>query len=973
MNRRSLGGRALYISARVIPACALFFLSSFRAAALGVDINSRESVREFYNTYCTPADPAIGWAGSIAGCDEGSTSQAYREAVLQRINWFRCMAGLADVSLDQAYNEEAQQAALLVSRNGTVNHHPPATWHCLTEATSNAVGVSLLYWNSSGSAAISGWIRDVGDPALGHRRWILYPQTKKTGTGNVPNSSPYSQAAAMRGWDDNQGGPRPATRRDFVSWPPAGYVPYQVVYGYWSFGYADAGFSGATVTMTKNGSPISVALETPSPTPGEDTLVWRPENHPDSYSWPNPGDDDVYTVEINNVVIGGSPRSFEYTVTIFDPDVGGATPPSTPGNVRASNGTYVNYVLVQWDAAAGATFYQVWRNTINDTDGATCIKERDLDLSFTDNTAVPEQEYYYFVRAGNDDGYSDYSTGNSGWAAMAVPTAPTGVKASDGTHDDRVEIQWNAVGGATLYQIWRNNSNNVNGAHTVKSVGGHLSSGNDYTATPGQGYYFWVRAENQGGWGPYSASDSGHVAVAAAPPEAPDTLWASDGTYGNKVYLQCQIPPGTTGFDYWRGKLASGSDATRIAENHPSGDYSDFDVIPGFHYWYWVQARNENGVSDFSPADDGYANVALNPPATPDYSASQGAYLDKVEVTWSGVTAVEHYEVWRNSVNSSSTASRIAIVEPYLYQYNDTPLPPRTTNYYFVVATNSHGRSPFGAGAKGSTLPTVDAPTGLIASDGTRVGSVLVSWNNVFLTRFSVWRHTNNTPAAATCIAPDLGQYHHIDYTAVPGQVYYYWVKAFSGSVTSEFSNTDTGYAGADNPPPPPDNVQATRGVYNNFIGVTWDKVLDADWYEVWRNTSDNTSTATRKDSHTTNNVSWTDPAPSWLIGYYYWVRSVNENGTSTWSSAAYGYMAGPLSVPELRFTTRLGNIWVMTMTNLTVGVTNYIQSTTNLMPGSQWIQRGAMMPSRERSFWIGLMPEERRFYRIVVDPPDGP
>ncbi|HOW98471.1 MAG TPA: hypothetical protein PK634_11850, partial [Kiritimatiellia bacterium] len=563
-----------------------------------------------------------------------------------------------------------------------------------------------------------------------------------------------------------------------------------------------------------------------------------------------------------------------------------------------------------------------------------------------------------------------------GWAALAVPAAPTGVKASDGTHEDRVEIQWNAVGGATLYQVWRNDSNSLNGAASIKNVAGHLNSANDYDATPGQGYYYWVRAENQGGWGPYSGSDSGHVAVAAAPPEAPDTLWASDGKYTNKVYLMMQIPPDTTGFDIWRAYQDNVDAAAKIVENHPSGEYSDFDVTPGLYYFYWVQARNADGVSGFSPGDSGYASNAVHAPAKPPcISASQGTYLDRVTIEFCPVEyrTAYHYEIWRNAVDNPAGATCFAILDPTESAATDSNLEPGTTNYYFVTATNQYGRGPFSDSAKGYTMPGTPAPTNLVASDGTHVGSVLVSWNGVGTTYASVWRHTNNTSAAATCIAPNQNQPYHIDYSATPGQVYYYWAKAFSGSVTSGFSNVDTGYAGADNPPPAPGNVQATRGVYNNYIGVTWDKVLDADWYEVWRNTSEDTATATRRDGHTTNNVSWTDPAPSWLIGYYYWVRSVNENGTSAWSSAACGYMAGAMSVPEMRVATRLGNIWVMAMTNLTVGLTNYIQSTTNLMPGSQWIQRGAITPSRDRSFWIGLMPGERRFYRIVVNPPDGP
>lgn len=963
-----------------LPACFLVLASGMACCplasdALSVDINSRESVRAFYNTYYTASDAAIGWVGGdIAACNEGDTSQAFKDDTLLRVNWFRVMAGLPEVTWNPTWADDCQKAALVQSRNNMLDHRPSSTCECWTVVASNAAHRSNLSAGSIGYDAVANQMRDqgVGNEFCGHRRWILDPRAQKTGSGSVPNSGAYEARMALYvfdGFDNSR--PRQAIRGAFVSWPPAGYVPYQTVYGRWSFSISNADFSSASVSMTANGSSIPVTLDDRTTTLyGDNTIVWRPNGMASDLSWPKPTADSNYVVSLTNVIIGGTPQAFNYTVTVFDPAVGGAAPPNQPTNVRASNGTYVNYVLVQWDTADGATFYQVWRSTDNDPDNAVLIKDHDLDQTYNDNHAVPEQVYYYFVRAGNEDGYSDFSVGNSGWAALDTPDAPTGLLASDGTHEDKVAITWHAVDGATWYQTWRNNSNSLKGAVTIGS--GFVNSMNDYTATPGTWYYYWARAENQNGWSAYSGSDSGYVAVAHLPPDTPSAFWASDGTYGNKIYLMAQIPPGTTGFDFWRGKLANRSDAVRIVENHPSGEYSDADVVPGFHYWYWAQARNENGVSDFSEGDDGYASVLLNPPPTPEYSASQGTYPDRVNVEWSAVAAVDHYELWCNSVNSSSTATRIGVLDPSVYQSTHSPLGPGTTNYYFVTATNRYGRSPFHAGAKGYTKPAVNAPTGLQATDGNHTGSVLVSWNPVPYARYSVWRHTLNNPAAASCIATDLSQHYHIDYTAVPDQVYYYWAKAFISPVTSEFSNVDTGYAGKDNPPPAPGNVQATRGVYKNFIRVTWEQVLDADWYELWRNTTADTGTATRRNPHCTQAYD-DDPAPSWLIGYYYWVRSVNENGTSDWSAATFGYMAGPMSVPELRYGNRLGNIWVLTMSNLTVGLTNYIQSTTNLMPGSQWIQRGALNPSKDTSFWFGLMPGEQRYYRIVVEPPLSP
>src|SRR5439155_16924240 len=98
---------------------------------------------------------------------------------------------------------------------------------------------------------------------------------------------------------------------------------------------------------------------------GEPTLVWYPSildpYQSQSYFWPRPAADTVYTVSVQNVVVGGSPRSFSYSVTIFDPQVPGPdtvlpviSGPDQPAVNQ--NNTY------SFAAVTNATAYQ-WRRT----------------------------------------------------------------------------------------------------------------------------------------------------------------------------------------------------------------------------------------------------------------------------------------------------------------------------------------------------------------------------------------------------------------------------------------------------------------------------------------------------------------------------------------------------------------------------------------------------------------------------------
>lgn len=295
-----------------------------RATRVSVNPQSQQASKDFYYSHYVGSEGvAMGWTGNHRTCTAGTTTQAYKNAMLLELNYFRAMAGVpAEVTFYSTYTTNAQKAALMMSVNEQLSHDPPSSWTCYTSEGADAAGKSNLRLGyPTLTHNIAGYMKDKGssNDAAGHRRWILYPQTQLMGTGDVPSASEYQYAAnALWVMDSNLSGSRPATREEYVAWPPPGYVPYQVVYPRWSFAYASANFGSAAVVMTKNGSPISATLEAYKTGYGENTLVWRPLGMSYDAAWP--AEHLVtYTVTVSNVLIGGSPRSFTYTVRVFDP------------------------------------------------------------------------------------------------------------------------------------------------------------------------------------------------------------------------------------------------------------------------------------------------------------------------------------------------------------------------------------------------------------------------------------------------------------------------------------------------------------------------------------------------------------------------------------------------------------------------------------------------------------------------------
>jgi hypothetical protein len=285
--------------------------------SLWLNTQDRQAVRQFYlSEYLASEGVSSGWSGDHASCDPGTTAAAFREAILRRINYFRVMSGIPPVTgFKAAYNQKAQAAALMMSVNKALDHTPPTTWTCYTPEGYEGASSSNLFLGVYGPAAITGYIHDFGggNTFVGHRRWILYPQTEWMGSGDVPPQSGYPASNALWVFDsENMWGDRPQTREPYVAWPPPGYVPRQLLFPRWSFSYPQADFAATSVSVTRNNQPVPVTINPIANGFGENTVVWE-------LGEPLPAGEVTYSVSLHNVIINAASQVFSYDVTVFDP------------------------------------------------------------------------------------------------------------------------------------------------------------------------------------------------------------------------------------------------------------------------------------------------------------------------------------------------------------------------------------------------------------------------------------------------------------------------------------------------------------------------------------------------------------------------------------------------------------------------------------------------------------------------------
>ena len=107
--------------------------------------------------------------------------------------------------------------------------------------------------------------------------------------------------------------------------------------------------------------------------------------------------------------------------------------PVAPNNVSASQATYSDKIVISWSEVEGASKYQIYRNVIDNSSGATIVSGEITTNVYDDTTVTPDVDYYYWVKAGSDAGWSGFSASAMGYATTSTgPTKPTNISPENG-------------------------------------------------------------------------------------------------------------------------------------------------------------------------------------------------------------------------------------------------------------------------------------------------------------------------------------------------------------------------------------------------------------------------------------------------------------------------------------------------------------------------------------------------------------
>jgi fibronectin type 3 domain-containing protein len=372
--------------------------------------------------------------------------------------------------------------------------------------------------------------------------------------------------------------------------------------------------------------------------------------------------------------------------------------------VSASDGDNEDAVLVTWQASAGATSYDVYRAT--SPEGAKTKVATATDTTYTDTRVTCDAVYFYWIQALNLCSTSPFSNSDSGYPHCLVPpdgtdtpdtttpdapSTPTGVSASDGLYTDRVLISWQAAAAATSYDIYRSDRFAGEKIKITSTRGTSFSDRNIPVSTT---FFYWVKAKNAAGNSEFSNFDTGYRLC----PPAPTSISASKDTYIDRIRVTWSASRGAVEYDIYRSIFAAAPESmrTRIATVN-STSYDDMfelcvvncsscSTSSSKPFYYWVTARSADCTSPFSGTDSGY--IHCKPAVPTGVTASDGSFLNKIQIKWNTTSDEHMFEVWR-STEIDGPKTKMATTANAVF--NDVTATCNNTYYYWVKRIDPKG------------------------------------------------------------------------------------------------------------------------------------------------------------------------------------------------------------------------------------------------------------------------------------------
>ena len=341
---------------------------------------------------------------------------------------------------------------------------------------------------------------------------------------------------------------------------------------------------------------------------------------------------------------------------------------------KGSNNESTGKPVVTWEPVEGAVKYEVYRSTKKD--GTYTRGTSTTGTTYTNTKAVAGKYYYYFVRAIDADGnYAD-----SNIVGRTCDLAQTTVTLSNVASTGKIKISWEAVDGATKYEVYRATSKD--GTYSRISTTANTSVTNT-KAEAGKTYYYKVRAICD-----VDAAAAAYSAVKSRTCDLPrPEVTLSNVASSGKIKVSWKTIDGAVKYEVYR---ATSKDGTyKLVKTTTGTSFTNTSTTAGKTYYYKVKA-----IASKSSADSAYSEDKSRTCDLPRPDVSIALSSKKPKVSWDKVTGAVEYKVYRAT---SKTGTYSLVKTTTSLSYRDTKATAGKTYYYKVVAvcSNTSGNSAY--------------------------------------------------------------------------------------------------------------------------------------------------------------------------------------------------------------------------------------------------------------------------------------
>ena len=474
--------------------------------------------------------------------------------------------------------------------------------------------------------------------------------------------------------------------------------------------------------------------------------------------------------------------------------------PVTKSVVSAPGG-----LKVTWEPVEGADGYAIYRKTAA-TDWVRVGTAPGGDTTeYVDTGLESGKTYIYSVSASNNNyGESLRDTIGVSCKYIAKPVIKNVENAVGG-----VQIEWEGVSGASLYNIMRREVGQTEWVKLTSRSATIQPIYKDTTVVNGKAYEYDVNS-------------------------ATDTFESVTAEYGVSIYyvaspvitlsntvdgIQITWPNNPYAVKYEVLRKAIGTETNfSVCGETINTQFVDKKVSPGKGYTYSVRTYTNDGVSAFNTT--GYTITCVTPAKVNSLTLQKFG----VKVEWSKVNNASSYAIYRKPADGGDWL-KVGTVEAGMLSYVDNSVISGAYYVYAVCPVISNSES---AKVASDAIYFIKAPGNIVAEnidDGIRV-----KWErSLGAVSYEIYRSVNGADTTKLVKVSAVNGEEYLDTDVQFGNEYSYVIKAISDtadSLDSDVSNTliRIGKIG-----------KATPGIADGGILVKWDSVSNVQNYVVFR------------------------------------------------------------------------------------------------------------------------------------------